>query len=145
MGLFADIWNYMKGLVQDLIDAALETFKYWVNEAIQAAINAVDWVVTNVYNFIDNSVHYIDESIHYWGDQITQNVTNVVGASIEWVTEGLAKNREWTINFLKLSDPFGFLKDPMGYINAAFNVFINPWGHGIVKSFWEGFEEGLEE
>jgi len=42
-------------------------------------------------------------------------------------------------------DPQGVLKDPQGYIGTVFDLLIAPWGQGIVKSFWEGFEEGLAE
>ena len=41
--------------------------------------------------------------------------------------------------------PAEFLKDPLGYIGTAFTNLINAWVQGVTKSFWEGFEEGLEE
>jgi len=59
--------------------------------------------------------------------------------------KGLADNREWMGNFAKLMDPMGFLKDPVGFINAAFAIQGEIANTVAVKSFWEGFEEGLEE
>jgi len=59
--------------------------------------------------------------------------------------KGLAENREWMTNFAKLMDPMGFLKDPLGYISAAFQVQRAIASQTVVKSFWEGFEEGLTE
>jgi len=59
------------------------------------------------------------------------------------IDEGLADNREWAENFFKLMDPTGFLKDPLGYINAAFAIQGEIANTLAVKSFWEGFEEGL--
>lgn len=167
MGLFEDIWNWMKSLVQALINKSLETFKFWVNKAIQSAIDAVNWVITNVYNFIDNSINYIDESINYWGDQITQYITNVQNTYNQFITnvnntyndfitnvtnvynQYTTNNTYQTIqhitNIIGVLDPLGFLKDPRGYITGVFNLLIAPWSHGLVKSFTEGFEEGLEE
>ena len=63
-------------------------------------------------------------------------------ASLE---QGLADNREWMGNFAKLMDPQGFLKDPVGFINAAFAIQGEIANTVAVKSFWEGFEEGLQE
>lgn len=48
----------------------------------------------------------------------------------------------WVRDFVKLSDPYAFLKDPMGFITTAFNTLIAPFGEDVVRSFWEGFEEG---
>jgi len=59
--------------------------------------------------------------------------------------QGLADNREWTTNFFKLMDPTGFLKDPLSYISAAFGIQRLIAETLVVRSFWEGFEEGLIE
>ncbi|GAH38136.1 unnamed protein product, partial [marine sediment metagenome] len=48
-------------------------------------------------------------------------------------------------NVIGVLDPLGFLTDPTEYITGVWNLLIDPWAHGIVKSFGEGFEEGLEE
>ncbi|MBA7630978.1 hypothetical protein ES703_38505 [subsurface metagenome] len=59
--------------------------------------------------------------------------------------QGLADNREWMRNFGKLMDPTGFLKDPLGTVSAAFAIWRLAADHVVVKSFLEGFEEGLAE
>ena len=164
MGLFEDVWDWVKSKVQYLINASLASFKYWVNAAIKTAINAVDWVINNVTNFIDNSIqyindsinywgdqitqfidnslHYIDDSINYWGDQVTNYITNVTNNFTEYVTNNSYKTIKYVTNVIGALDPFGFLKDPQGYIKGVFDLLIAPWGHGLIKSFWEGFEEG---
>lgn len=63
----------------------------------------------------------------------------------ESMEQGLADNREWMENFGKLMDPVGFLKDPLGYISAAFGIQRLLAETLVVRSFWEGFEEGLAE
>ena len=167
MGLFEDIWDWMKSLVQGLINAALYNFKYWVNNAIKAAIGAIDWAITNITNvvnnvyntvkkyttnvynttkqYITNSYTYVTESITNNISHVNENVTNVIGASKEWVGEQLRDERAWTRSFFKLMDPTGFLTDPIGTIKAVFTLQREIAGHAVVKSFWEGFEEGLEE
>ena len=153
---------------------ALENMPEWVVEWGQNIYNTVTNIVenitnvynefaeyvTNVYNdtyeYISNSYNYwseyITNSYTYWTEEITniynntyQNITNVVGASMEWVDQKLQENRDWMMNFAKLMDPMGFLKDPVGFINAAFAIQGEIANTVAVKSFWEGFEEGLVE
>lgn len=178
MGLFSDIWDWMKSKVEGLINAALTKFKSWVNGAIKAAINAVDWVITNVSEFIDNSIHYIDESlnywgdqitqfidnsihyvdesIHYWGDQVTQYVTNVVNNVTNYVTNVTkvfktyvtnvtGTTTEWVMGYIAKIIPADFIRDPWGYLLAAFNKFVDVWVHGLVKDFGEGLYAGATE
>jgi len=153
---------------------ALENMPGWVLEWGQNIYNTVTNIVenitnvynefaeyvTNVYNdtyeYISNSYNYwseyITNSYTYWTEEVTniynntyQNITNVVGASMEWVDQKLQENRDWMMNFAKLMDPMGFLKDPLGFINAAFALQGEIANNLAVKSFWEGFEEGLAE
>ena len=167
MGLLSDVWDYCRSKVKDLIDSSLTSFKSWVNariidavDSIRKVYNYVSNYVTNVYNNVSN---YISNTYNTFKDYITnvynnvtkyvtnkyittnEYITNVIGASIEWVEDGLADNREWMRNFAKLMDPQGFLKDPIGYINAAFSIQGEIANTLAVRSFWEGFEEGLEE
>ena len=167
MGLFEDIWDWMASKVQGLINASLTTFKYWVNAAIKAAIGAVDWVVTNITNvvnnvyntvkkYITNVYETINKYITNISKYITEEITNVYNTTEQFITNvtknitnitnndivNITKN---ITNVIGVLDPMGFLKDPRGYITAMFDLLIAPRGHGIVKSFWEGLEEGLEE
>lgn len=167
MGILSEAWDYARSKVKALISSAVTDLKIWVRARIASAIDAVDWVVnniteyvtnvyktvteyvTNVYNYvtehITNVVNNITKNITNQITNITENITNVVGASREWVEQGLAENRDWMRNFGKLMDPQGFLKDPWGYISAAFQIQRTIAGNVAVKSFWEGFEEGLAE
>jgi len=40
--------------------------------------------------------------------------------------------------------PAGFIKDPLGYLGAAFDGFIEYWINEAARSFQEGFDEGLK-
>jgi len=167
MGLFEDIWDWMASKVQGLINASLTTFKSWVNAAIKAAINAVDWVVTNITNvvnnvyntfkeYITNVYNTVNEYLANVYNTVNEYVTNVSNTFNEYITnttEYITKKYyndtyntiQYITNVIGVLDPLGFLKDPTGYITGVWNLLIDPWAHGIVKSFWEGLEEGLAE
>jgi len=167
MGLLSDVWDYVRSKVKDLIAGSVTDLKVWVQNRIASAIDAVDWVVKNVINYVTNVYNTVKEyvtnvynTVNEYITNVVENVTkyvsnvynttnqyitNVVGASTEWVTQKLQENREWTTNFFKLMDPGGFLKDPLGFINAAFAIQGEIVNNLAVKSFWEGFEEGLTE
>ena len=166
-GLFAQVVAEVKTWVGGAITSALELFKPWVDNAIQIALGAIDWLITNVTNIIDNSISYIDNSIeywgdqitqyidntvtyidesrHYWGDQITQYIDNTVTSFNEYITNNNYNLIQNITNVVGVLDPLGFLKDPKGYITGVWNLLIDPWAHKMVKSFWEGLEAGLEE
>jgi len=103
---------------------------------------SIDYWGDQVTQYIDNSITYIDESIDYWGDQITQNITNIIGVSQDILENRLVDFAAWVHGLLSELDPHNVLPDPQGYIATAFNTLIAPWVEGIVRSFWEGFEEG---
>jgi len=79
------------------------------------------------------------------GAEFQAALTNKAAELRASIDQGLADNREWMGNFAKLMDPMGFLKDPIGFINAAFAIQGEIANTVAVKSFWEGFEEGLAE
>ena len=157
----------MKSKVQDVVNASLKTFKYWVNTAIDAAIGAIDWTITNVsqfitnvqktYNdFITNTFNTINQIItnvqNTYNNFITnvsntfnEYITNVTEVYNRYVTNKTYQTIQYVTNVIGVLDPLGFLKDPRGYITGVWNLLIDPWAHGIVKSFYEGLEEGLEE
>ena len=167
MSVLSEIWDYVKTKVSDLIAGAVTDLKVWVRNRIESAIDAVDWIVKNITNYITNVYttvkEYVTNVYNYVTEEITnvynnitkyvtnkyvttnEYITNVIGASIEWVEERLADNREWMRNFAVLMDPSGFLKDPVGFINAAFAIQGEIVNSLAVKSFLEGFEEGLVE
>jgi len=167
MGLLSDIWDGIRGKVKALIDSAFTNFKPWVRARISDAIAGIRQVtnyitehitnvyktvkeyITNVYNTVNEYVTKVYNNVtnYVTNKYVTTNeyITNVVGASREWVEEELAENRAWMLSFAKLMDPQGFLKDPIGYIKAAFDIQRGVAQNLVVKSFWEGFEEGLAE
>ena len=178
MGLLSDVWDYVRSKVKDLIAGSVTDLKVWVQNRIASAIDAVDWVVknvinyvtnvyntvkeyvTNVYNTVNEYITNVVENVTKYVSNVynttnqyitnvtnntTQYITNVIGVTQAALDKALADNRGWMQNFFKLMDPGGFLKDPLGFINAAFAIQGEIVNNLAVKSFWEGFEEGLTE
>ena len=165
-GLFAQVVAAVKAwFIANLPDWVLKWGKVinnWitnVTENITNVVNNITEKITNVYNtvkeYVTNVYNYVTEKIYNTIQNITKNITNVynttkqyitnvVGASTEWVNDRIAGVRTYVDNAVAGIDTVGFFKDPLGYIGTAFNKLIGSWVHGIVKSFWEGFEEGLE-
>jgi len=139
-----NIYNTVNNIVENITNVYNDLREYVTNvynnvyETIENTYNTFREYVTNVYN-------YLTEEITNIYNTTNEYVTNIIGASVEWVEEMLAANREWMVNFTKLMDPMGFLKDPIGYINAAFAIQGEIANTLAVQSFWEGFEEGLAE
>ena len=139
-----NIYNTVNNIVENITNVYNDLREYVTNvynnvyETIENTYNTFREYVTNVYN-------YLTEEITNIYNTTNEYVTNIIGASVEWVEEMLANNREWVVNFFKLMDPMGFLKDPMGTVSAAFALWKLAADNVIVESFLEGFEEGLEE
>jgi len=95
--------------------------------------------------FTSGTLPGIWDAITAKGAELQAALTNKAAELRAALDQGLADNREWMGNFAKLMDPQGFLKDPVGFINAAFALQGEIANNLAVKSFWEGFEEGLEE
>lgn len=165
MGILSDVWDYVRSKVKALIASAVTELKPWVRARIASALDAVDWVinnitkyitnvyktfeeyVTNIYNtveeYITNNITNITKNITNNITNINEYITNIIGITQDALDQGLADNREWMRNFWKLMDPTGFLKDPLGTVSAAFAIWSLAANNLAVKSFWEGFEEGL--
>ena len=144
-GLFAQVTAAVKAWV-------LENVPGWVLEWGTVVNNLITNVVENITNVYNDLSEYVTNVYNNVTEQITNvfndtynYVTNVIGVTQEILDRGLADNREWMTNFAKLMDPMGFLRDPLGYIKAAFAVQGEIANNLVVKSFWEGFEEGLAE
>jgi len=167
MSLLSDIWDGIVGKVRSLISSSLADFKSWVNARISDTIaglkqiynyvytyvtnvyNNVTNYLANVYNYVTNYVTNVVENVTKYITNVTNNttqyITNVIGVTQAALDKALADNRGWMQNFFKLMDPGGFLKDPLGFINAAFAIQGEIVNNLAVKSFWMGFEEGLTE
>jgi len=139
-----NVWNTVTNIVENITNVYNDLREYVTNkyydmrEYVTNRYYDLRKYVTNVYN---DTYQYLTQNI----TNIVQNITNVIGASTEWVDERLADNREWTVNFFKLMDPTGFLKDPLGTVSAAFALWKLAADNVVVESFLAGFEEGLAE
>lgn len=167
MTLFDDIWNWCKSKVQALINSAVSSIKTWTNNVISAAIAGIQKVyydfrdyITNVSNYISEYVtnvyntvnEYVSNVYNTVNDYVTnvynttkQYITNVTEVINKYTTYKTYETINYVTNVIGVLDPLGFLKDPTGYITGVWNLLIDPWAHGIVKSFWEGLEAGLDE
>jgi len=139
-----NIYNTVNNIVENITNVYNDLREYVTNvynnvyETIENTYNTFREYVTNVYNYLTEEITNVyNNTYNYFSE--------VIGASVEWVEERLADNREWTTNFFKLMDPGGFLKDPVGFINAAFAIQGEIANTLAVRSFWMGFEEGLAE
>jgi len=120
-----------------------------VNEYVTNVVNNITEAITNVYNdlreYVTNVYNTTREYITNVYNTINEYVSNVTNVFNEYVTNNLYETTQYITNVIGVLDPQGVLKDPQGYIGGVFNLLIAPFTHGIIKSFWEGFEEGLEE
>lgn len=126
--------NYWGDQITQYVDNSIN---YWGDVIEKTFIDARQW--------IDNSITNIDRSVHQYFTDARQYITNVIGVSDEVLNQRLIDTTKWVRDFFKLMDPMSFLEDPFGFIDTGFNTLIAPWAEGIVKSFWEGFEEGQAE
>lgn len=166
-GLFAQVVAAVKVWVQRYLPDWVLEFGRVINnvinnitENITNVYNTISEYVTNVYNYVTENItnvynttkKYITNITKYITEEITNvinntynYVTNIIGITQEALNQGLSDNRAWVTAFFKLMDPMGFLKDPLGTINAAFTIQREIAGNKMIGSFLEGLEEGLEE
>ncbi len=139
-----NLYTTINNIVENITNVYNDLREYVTNvynnvyETIKNTYNTFQKYITNVYNYITEEITNVyNNTYNYFSE--------VIGASVEWVEQKLTENREWMENFATLMDPIGFLKDPLGFINAAFELQGEIANTVVVRSFWEGFEEGLEE
>lgn len=134
--------------ITNVVEEITNVYNY-VTENITNVINEISEYITNVYNtveeYITNVSNYVTENITNVHNTVNEYVTNIIGVSEDLLADRITGVTAWVVDFFKMMDPIGFLKDPKGYITGVWNLLIDPWAHKLVKSFWEGFEEGLEE
>ena len=165
MSLLGDIWGSIVSYVQSAIASAIagirqyitnvynsfytfvtNTYNY-ITQAIQNIYNTIVQYVTNTYNYITQAitnvyntvVQYVSNTYQY----ITQNITNVTQQIITNVTNVIGATTEWVQGYVAGIIPVDFIRDPLGYIRAAFTQFIDYWILGVIRDFSKGLDEGL--
>ena len=166
-GLFAQVVAAVKAWVlQNMPDWLLEwgrVVNNWITNVVEEITNVYHYITEEITNIVNNTYKYVTKVYKTFEDYVTnvynyvtkeitnvynntyQNITNVIGITQQVLDKAIADNREWAVNFFKLMDPTGFLKDPLGTVKAAWFFWASAADEAVVKSFWEGFEEGLEE
>jgi len=166
MGLFEDLWDWVKGLVQQLIEWALSGFRLWVLNVvdvliapIKSTIDGIQKYVSNVINalttfiekvhadltvYIDNAAGNLTTYIESVSSTLGENITKAVKNATEWAETRLADLRSYVDEKIRLWDPTDFLRDPLGYIGTAFNNLIEVYVYGAAEGLGEGIQAGLK-
>jgi len=166
-GLFAQVVAALKTWIMENIQPWVEAWgrvvNNWITNVVEEITNVYNYLteqITNVYNYLTENItyvyntfrEYITNVYNYTTENITnvyntlnEYVTNIIGVSEEILNQRIIGVTRWVLDLFALLDPHAFLEDPLAFIRTAFNTFINPWAEGMVRAFWEGFEEGLEE
>ncbi|GAI85920.1 unnamed protein product, partial [marine sediment metagenome] len=92
--------------------------------------------ISNVYNTVNKYVTNVSNTFNEY-------ITNVTKVYKEYITNNSYTTIKYITNVIGVLDPMGFLKDPLGYIQGAFNNFIDFWVHGLVGSLAEGLQTGF--
>ena len=175
MGLFSDIWDWMKSKVKALIDAATATLKTWARglidgvrsfaEGVQATLGkaisslrgawdsfrtstlpalwrAIENAGTWITQYISNIYNTVVQNISNVVNNITKYVTNVYNTTKQYITNVTGATTEWVMGYIAKIIPADFIRDPWGYLQAAFGKFIETWVLGVAKAFGEGLLEG---
>ena len=61
MGLFEDVWNWIKSKVQYLINSAISSVKTWTLNVINTAIAGIQKVYNFFYDYTTNVFNTINE------------------------------------------------------------------------------------
>lgn len=165
MGLFEDLWDWIKGLVKELIDWALFGVRQWVLNVvdvlispIKKTIEGIQKYITNVTNaltklidnvsssltkYIDNVSHSLTKYIDNVSSKLGETLTNAVSNLTKWVETGFTNLFTYIDERLRLWDPTEFLRNPLGYISTAFGNLIQVYVYGAAESLGEGINAGL--
>jgi len=166
-GLFAQVTAAVKAWVlANLPDWVLEWGKVinnWITntyETIQNVYNDFVTYVTNVYNnayeYITNTYNYLTENISNVYNYLTENITNIYNNTSEYITNVTGVSQEILDNTLAgiisfINDrllnyaPQGFQSNPEKFIQDHAEERYHSMLEEAIRSFWEGFEEGLKE
>ena len=166
-GLLAQIVAAIKTWVNENLDAYLRPIWDWINEGLASAKAAWENLVAGYAAYWEEQFAKRGERIaeldRRW-DALQDQTIPDLWEEFKKMSKELGDDLDQAMIDLQASEaelrvlgdeavkvdvrswfPADFLKDPLGYIGAAFANLINSWVEGITRSFWEGFEEGLEE
>ena len=87
----------------------------------------------------------LHDTIEAMGANMGESLNQLTVETVEAINQKAVEIIGQVNNMFLLMDPMGFLKDPTGFINVVFGVQRKIAEETVIRSFWEGFEEGLEE
>lgn len=167
MSLLSWIWDGIRGLIEDLINAVNAWIRPYVKGLVTGVTSFAENLVDGVRSALENTRKILGDSISslrgYWTNftsktlpdlwagignlriSLSVKITQSIGDVRIWVATQILNTRIFVNSQIAKAVPRGFIRNPIGYIQAAFNGLVEFWIHGAVKSFWAGFEEGLKE
>jgi len=103
-----------------------------IQNAVAAASKALTGAIAGVRAWVDNLAGNLQRFFSKAGEDIRS-----------WAS-GLFSEVPGMINRAILASvPVDFIRDPLGYLEAAFLKFIEPWLVRTLEAFLKGFEEGI--
>lgn len=153
--------------VGDSLDGWLQPLRDWVDASLAGARDAWENLVAGAVSMINSVSGALTnlgvELRDRWDTfntltlpSIWDTITNMFVGAINhidtvnlnlrsFISNEFVDFAGWVEGLFAVLDPLGFLKDPLGYIKAAFDTLIEPWAGKLIESFLAGFEEGLED
>jgi len=110
------VWDFILDLVLGWIVQIWLRIKPWVEAAIDAAINAVNWIVNNITNFVFNTINNITNVINNIVNTVNNYITNVTQIITSWVASTWANITQFTS---------WITSNIWGWINGAWTSFTD--------------------
>jgi len=122
----------LQGAWNHLVTKTLPDLWAGIQNAVAAASKALTGAVAGVQAWVGNLISGV------------QNFMAKAGSDIRAWAAGLFSEVPGMINrAILVAVPVDFIRDPFGYLEAAFLKLIEPWLVRTLEAFLKGFEEGI--
>jgi len=105
-----------------------------IQNAVAAASKVLAGAIADVQSWVGNLIGGVQSLIAKTGEGIRSWVSNLFSG-----IPGIMDQR------IRGLVPVDFIRDPLGYLQAAFLRFVGPWIAGILRSVAEGIDAGTRE
>jgi len=120
-------WNHFVTKTLPDLWAGIQNAVATASAAISRAISGVQSWVGNLIGGVQSLIAKTGEGIRSWASSLFSEIPGIINQRIRSLV------------------PVDFIRDPLGYLSAAFLRFIDPWIHGILVSVARGIEAGTAE
>lgn len=135
------VYNY----VSEIVNNVYNTFTEYITNVYNSVSEYISNVVNNVYNYVSNVYNTTVQNITNTINNITKYVTNITKVYKNYVTNITGTTTEWVMGYIAQIIPADFIRDPWGYLQAAFGKFIETWILGVTGDLAEGLQAGATE